>query len=83
MAEQKNKKPMTASDYVKNQPHLQGRILTPNPYSALAEYPPLSYAKATAEGSTSKETVLTSKEPETPTKSTYYVKPQKQHLMTT
>ena len=48
MSEQKSKKPMTASDYVKNQPHLQGKVLTPNPYSALAEYPPLSYAKAAA-----------------------------------
>ena len=74
---------MTASDYVKNQPHIQGKILTPNPYSALAEYPPLSYAKAAAEGSTSKATVSTTKEPETSTKPTYYVKPQKQHLMTT
>ncbi|CDY23915.1 BnaC02g29580D [Brassica napus] len=42
------KKPMTPSDYIKNQPHLQGRTLTPNPYSALAEYPPLFYAKAVA-----------------------------------
>ncbi|VVB10701.1 unnamed protein product [Arabis nemorensis] len=49
MADKKNKRPMTASDYVKNQPHLQGKPLTiQNPYSALAEFPPLSNSKAVA-----------------------------------
>jgi len=55
MSDQKMKKPMTASDYIKNQPHLQGRTLTPNPYSALAEYPPLSYSKAVSEKSSKME----------------------------
>jgi len=80
---------MTASDYIKNQPHLQGRTLTPNPYSALAEYPPLSYSKAVAEKSSKAETQSSTATPKTTsnttqnTKPVYYTKPHRQHLMTT
>ncbi|KAG5393224.1 hypothetical protein IGI04_023187, partial [Brassica rapa subsp. trilocularis] len=81
--------PMTASDYIKNQPHLQGRTLTPNPYSALAEYPPLSYSKAVSEKSSKMEAQSSTATPNTTsnttpnTKQVYYTKPYKQHLMTT
>ncbi|CAG7863837.1 unnamed protein product [Brassica rapa] len=83
------KKQMTATDYIKNQPHLQGRTLTPNPYSALAEYPPLSYSKAVSEKSSKTETQSSTTTPNTTTNTTpntkpvYYTKPYKQHLMTT
>ncbi|XP_033139066.1 uncharacterized protein LOC117130003 [Brassica rapa] len=89
MSDQKMKKPMTASDYIKNQPHLQGRTLTPNPYSALAEYPPLSYSKAVSEKSSKMEAQSSTATPNTTsnttpnTKPVYYTKPYKQHLMTT
>ncbi|KAG5374115.1 hypothetical protein IGI04_042561 [Brassica rapa subsp. trilocularis] len=77
------------SDYIKNQPHLQGRTLTPNPYSALAEYPPLSYSKAVSEKSSKMEAQSSTATPNTTsnttpnTKPVYYTKPYKQHLMTT
>lgn len=35
---------MISSDYIKNQLHIRGKILIPNPYSALAEFPPLAYS---------------------------------------
>ncbi|KAG5410924.1 hypothetical protein IGI04_007243 [Brassica rapa subsp. trilocularis] len=81
--------PMTASDYIKNEPHLQGRTLTPNPYSTFAEYPPLSYSKAVAEKSSKAETQSSTATPNatsntTPnTKPVYYTKPFKQRLITT
>ncbi|KAF8051284.1 hypothetical protein N665_1752s0001 [Sinapis alba] len=72
---------MTASDYIKNQPHLQGKILTPNSFSALAEYPPLSYSKSAAESST--KAAVKPSTATTNTKPLCYTKPQKQHLVTT
>nr|VDD35329.1 unnamed protein product [Brassica oleracea] len=80
---------MKASDYIKNQLHLQGRTLTPNPFSVLAEYPPLSYSKAVAETSSKAKTQSSTETPNTTsnttpnTKLVYYTKPQKQHLITT
>ncbi|KAL0753859.1 hypothetical protein Bca101_091527 [Brassica carinata] len=72
---------MTALDCIKNQPRLQDKHLTQttNTFSALAEFPPLSYAKAASSnsGQTSSKTA-------TPTqKSDYYTKPYYQHIHTT
>lgn len=76
MSEQK--KPMSALDYIKNQPHLQGKNLaTSNQFSALAEFPPLTYAKAVNQNPS------TSTQNPTEQKSTYFNKPQQQHLTTT
>ncbi|CAN6893756.1 unnamed protein product, partial [Brassica oleracea] len=77
----RKKRPMTALDYIKNQPRLQDKHLTQttNTFSALAEFPPLSYAKAASSnsGQTSSKTA-------TPTqKSDYYTKPYYQHIHTT
>ncbi|CDY57418.1 BnaC08g47480D [Brassica napus] len=77
----RKKRPMTALDYIKNQPRLQDKHLTKttNTFSALAEFPPLSYAKAASSnsGQTSSKTA-------TPTqKSDYYTKPYYQHIHTT
>lgn len=45
MSDSKSKKPMTASG-IKNERHLQGKPLTTqNPFSVLAEFPPLSYSR--------------------------------------
>ncbi|WZZ52828.1 hypothetical protein YC2023_052935 [Brassica napus] len=77
----RKKRPMTALDYIKNQPRLQDKHLTQttNTFSALAEFPPLSYAKAASSnsGQTSSKSV-------TPTqKYDYYTKPYYQHIHTT
>ncbi|WZZ64543.1 hypothetical protein YC2023_075913 [Brassica napus] len=72
---------MTALDYNKNQPRLQDKHLTQitNTFSALAEFPPLSYAKAASSNSGQ-----TSSKSATPTqKSDYYTKPYYQHIHTT
>ena len=77
------KEPMSASDYIKNQPHLQGKqITTGNQFSALAEFPPLSYAKA-INPQPQKMTTPTSSPKTTDQKSSYFLKPQRQHLITT
>lgn len=78
---------MTALDYIKNQPRLQDKHLnqTTNTFSALAEFPPLSYAKAASPnpGQTS-NTGQASSTPAAPTqKSDYYTKPYSQHIHTT
>uniref|UniRef100_A0A0D3DK11 Uncharacterized protein n=1 Tax=Brassica oleracea var. oleracea TaxID=109376 RepID=A0A0D3DK11_BRAOL len=72
---------MTAIDYIKNQPRLQDKHLTQttNTFSALAEFPPLSYAKAA-----SPNPGQTSSKQATPTqKSDYHTKPYYQHIHTT
>ncbi|WZZ77880.1 hypothetical protein YC2023_098452 [Brassica napus] len=72
---------MTAIDYIKNQPRLQDKLLTQttNTFSALAEFPPLSYAKAA-----SPNPGQTSLKQATPTqKSDYHTKPYYQHIHTT
>nr|VDC99307.1 unnamed protein product [Brassica oleracea] len=77
----KKKRPMTALDYIKNQPRFQDKHLTQttNTFSALAEFPPLSYAKAA-----SPNPRHTSSKPLTPTqKSDYHTKPYYQHIHTT
>lgn len=72
---------MTASDYIKNQPHLQGKSqTTQNPFTVLAEFPPLSYSKAVTTETKGENSNPT---PNPTQKSAYYTKPQKQHLMTT
>lgn len=77
------KKPMCASDYVKNQPHLQGKqITTGNQFSALAEFPPLSYAKA-VNPQPQKLSTPSSSQKTSDQKSSYFLKPQRQHLITT
>ncbi|CDY17839.1 BnaC08g04530D [Brassica napus] len=72
---------MTALDYIKNQPRLQDKHLThtTNTFSALAEFPPLSYAKAA-----SPNPGQTSSKQATPTqKSDYHTKSYYQHIHTT
>lgn len=65
-----SKRPMSALDYKKNQPHLQNKNLSnSNQFSALAEFPPLSYAKAVNPNPS------TSTQKHTEQKSTYFNKP--------
>ncbi|CAH8317400.1 unnamed protein product [Eruca vesicaria subsp. sativa] len=67
---------MSAADYVKIQPHLQGKpISTTNQFSALAEFPPLSYAKA-VNPTPQKITLTPPIQKTTDQKSTYFLKPQ-------
>ncbi|CAH2079937.1 unnamed protein product [Thlaspi arvense] len=81
MSEQK--RPMSAADYVKNQPHLQGKqITTSNQFSTLAEFPHLSYAKV-VNPLPQKTATPSSPQKTTDQKSSYVLKQHQQHLITT